>query len=266
MLIICCGMMRSGSTLQYQLTVAILEKTGKGTGFGEVRYGDCQQLLKKQLSGQMNAVKVHQFRHLKGVETAIKQGKAKGIYSYRDIRDVTTSLMKMRKTSFEKLIFETGEINECIRDFYAWTKLDNLLISRYEIMVSDLTQEVLRIAEHLDIKLSQKEAQTIADEYSIERQKNRIESWKKNQNSENKFYDPKSLLHANHINSGKTNQWQKELKPIQVAYLETMAKNWLISQNYSLTQPMLLQWLSHIFYLRYSMVQKFDRLKIYIQY
>ncbi|MEA5510198.1 sulfotransferase domain-containing protein [Crocosphaera sp. UHCC 0190] len=261
MLIICCGMMRSGSTLQYQLTLAILEKTNKGTGLGEIRDGDCQQLLQTQSDDQMQVLKVHQFRHLKGVETAITQGQAKGIYTYRDIRDVTASLMKMRKATFEKLMFHTREIEECIRDFYHWTNLDHLLISRYEIMVNDLTQEALRIADHLNINLSQQEAQVIADEYSIERQKSRISSWKNNQVNDSKFYDPKSLLHANHIDSGKLNKWVNTLTPLQVAYLETTAKDWLISQNYPLSQPLFMDWLSQVVYAKYGIAKKINRIK-----
>ncbi len=256
MLVICCGMMRSGSTLQYQLTVAILEKTQKGIGLGEIRNGDCQQLLQAHSSDQMQVVKVHQFRHLKGVETAIAQGQAKGIYSYRDIRDVTASLMKMRKASFEKLMFQTGEIQECLRDFYHWTKLDNLLISRYEVMVNNLTEEVLRIADHLNINLSKEEATIIADEYQIERQKSRISNWKNNQEKDSKFYDPKSLLHANHIDSGASNKWKTALTPVQVAYLETKAKDWLISHNYPLSQPILMDWLSQVIYAKYKIANK----------
>lgn len=256
MLVICCGMMRSGSTLQYQLTVAILEKTNQGIGLGEIRNSDCQQLLQSHSPDQMQALKVHQFRHLKGVETAIAEGKAKGIYSYRDIRDVTASLMKMRKASFEKLMFQTGEIQECLRDFHLWTNLDNLLISRYEIMVNNLTEEVVRIANHLNINLSQEEAEMIADQYNLERQKSRISNWKNNQEKDSKFYDPKSLLHANHIDSGASNKWKTALTPLQVAYLETKAKDWLISQDYPLSQPILMDWLSEIVYARYKIANK----------
>ncbi|MDJ0507683.1 MAG: sulfotransferase domain-containing protein [Crocosphaera sp.] len=260
MLIICCGMMRSGSTLQYQLTVEILEKTGKGKGCGEIRNSNCQELLEKDSSTSMQVFKVHQFRHLKGVKKAIADKQAKGIYIYRDIRDVTVSLMKMRKATFERLIFETGEIKECIRDFYNWTNLDNMLISRYESMVNNLPQEVLKIAEHLNIDISQEDAQEIADHYSIEQQKKRIKQWKNNQVNEN-LYDPKSLLHGNHISSGQHNQWNKILTPIQVAYLESISKDWLSLVNYPLTQPLTMQWLSQLTYSKYSIERKLNNLK-----
>ncbi len=259
MLIICCGMMRSGSTLQYQLTVAILEKTGKGTGYGEIRNSDCQELLEKYSSTSMQVVKVHQFRHLKGVKKAIADKQAKGIYSYRDIRDVTVSLMKMRKATFERVIFETGEIKECIRDFYNWTNLDDMLISRYDTMVNNLPQEVLKIADYLNIDISQEDAKEIADHYSIEKQKKRIQQWKTTKVNEN-LYDPKSLLHANHINSGQQNQWNKVLTPIQVAYLESISKDWLSLVNYPLTQPLPMQWLSRLTYSRYSIERKLNNL------
>lgn len=260
MLIICCGMMRSGSTLQYQLTVEILEKTGKGTGWGEIRHGNCHEILGKDSSSLMKVVKVHQFRHLKGVKEAIADKQAKGIYSYRDIRDVTVSLMKMRKATFERLVFETGEIKECIRDFYNWTNLDDMLISRYDTMVNNLPQEVLKIAHHLNIDIAQKDAQEIANHYSIEKQKKRIEKWKINKVHGNS-YDPKSLLHANHINFGKQSQWNEVLTPIQVAYLESMGKDWLSLVNYPFTQPVAMQWLSQLTYSRYSIQRKFNNLK-----
>jgi hypothetical protein len=256
MLVICCGMMRSGSTLQYQIATALVEKMGKGIGIGEVRDANCRQLINAKPEHQMQVLKVHQLRHLKGVKEALEQDEAKCIYSYRDIRDVTTSLIRMRKSTFEKVTFQTQEIKECINDFYAWTSLKNVLVSRYEEMTKDLTNEVMKISHHLGLNCSLEEAQELANEFSLKKQKMRIEQWQAQQIKESVYYDPKTLLHANHINSdGKQNNSIK-LTSLQIAYLDNMAEKWLKSQSYPIFSSLIMR---KIAYLKYKMQNKIRR-------
>ncbi len=263
MLVICCGMMRSGSTLQYQLAVSILEKTGKGTGLGEIRHGNCSDLEQGNQTGEIQVIKVHKLSHLKGVKEAIGQGKATGIYIFRDIRDVTVSLMKMRKSNFDTLIFRSKEVQQCLDDFYAWTSFDGLLISRYETMVNNLSNEVARIAAHLKIDLLPREIQAIAEAHTIDQQKDRIKTWKEVSSQESQTYEPKTLLHYNHISSGKSQQWAIDLTSIQIGYLETIAGEWLTQQDYPLSQPSYVRWTSQLVFSKYKFRRKVSRLSHY---
>lgn len=261
MLVICCGMMRSGSTLQYQLAVAVLERTGKGSALGEIRHGDCRELEKANTKGEIQVLKVHKFSYLKGAKEAIEQGKATGLYVYRDIRNVTVSLIKMRKISFEKLIFQSKDIQQCLDDFYRWNSLEGLLVSKYETMIHDLTGEVLRIAAHLNINLSHEDAQAIAENHSLNKQKNRIIAWKEGSGKDSRTHEPKTLLHYNHINSGQSKQWANSLSPLQIGHLENMASDWLHQQGYFISQPPYVHWTSRLVFGRYELMRKIVRLK-----
>jgi Sulfotransferase domain len=259
MLVICCGMMRSGSTLQYQIATELVEKAGKGIGLGEVRDADCRQLLDAKPENQMQVVKLHQLRHLKGVKEAIAQNQARCIYSYRDIRDVTYSLVRMRNSTFEKVIFQTQEIKECIDNFYAWTALDNVLISRYEDMIADLVNETLRISHHLGLACSLEDAQTIADQFNLKKQRSRIEQWQAAKQEGASGYEPKSMLHANHINSDRLQNASTKLSALQIAYLENMTETWLKSQNYTITSSSMMRKISDLSYLGYTITPKIQR-------
>ncbi|MGH2412213.1 MAG: sulfotransferase domain-containing protein [Microcystaceae cyanobacterium] len=266
MLVVCCGMMRSGSTLQYQIAVSIVEKAGKGSGLGEIRQVSCSELEKNNIKNEIQVVKVHKFEYLKGAKEAIEQGKAVGLYSFRDIRDVTVSLMVMRKTDFDRLIFHNPEIQQCLKDFYAWTSIRGMMISQYEVIVNNLTEEVLKIANHLKVDLSVEDAQAIANEYSIKKQRVRIKTWKERSGKNTRTHEPKTLLHYNHINSGQSQQWVNALTPLQIAYLENMAGDWLQMQGYSLSQPLYIHWASQLVFSRYELMRKIERLKHHWQH
>lgn len=259
-------MLRSGSTLQYQLAVAILEKTGRGSGLGDPRNVDCLELANANPSGIMQVLKVHKFKHLRQVEAAIDQGQAKCLYTYRDVRDVAVSLMNMRNISFEELIFRNKEVQQSLSDFQSWTSFDEVLISRYEEMVHNIPQEVLRIAQHLNVELSETEAIAIANHHTLDKQKQRIQQWKEGENFNPSSHEAKSLLHHNHINSGKSQQWSETLTALQIAYLESLTETWLRDRGYALSQPLLLRKASQLLYSRYQLTEKFGRLQHHIQH
>lgn len=258
-------MLRSGSTLQYQLAVAILEKTGRGSGLGDPRNVDCLELANANPSGMMQVLKVHKFKHLQNVEEAIDLRQAKCLYTYRDVRDVAVSLMNMRSIDFEELIFRNKEVQQSLGDFQAWTSLDGVLISRYEDMVNNLPQEVLRIAKHLNVELSAEEAIAIAENYTLDKQKQRIQQWKQGEDFNPSTHEAKSLLHHNHINSGKSQQWSETLTSIQIAYLESLTETWLCDRNYSLSQSFFLRTASKLLYSRYKLMGKLGRLQHHLQ-
>lgn len=255
MLVISCGMMRSGSTLQYQVAVELLQREGRGEGIGEVRNTTCQD-LEAQTHGRTHVVKVHKRQLLAGVSAAIADGYATGLYVSRDIRDVAVSLMHMRQISFEQLMFRNGEVEQALRDYEAWTALPGMLISQYEVMMADLAHEVQRIAHHLNIEITPEMATDIAAKYDLKQQQKRIQAWKSDPNYDASQHDPNTLLHHNHIRSGEAEQWRTVLTPIQIAYLEYMAGDWLRSQSYELSQPQWRQSLSRVVFLKEKMRRK----------
>ena len=81
-IVICCGMSRSGSTVQYQLVKAILEETGWGRGIGFSNKWDNKE-----------KVIVKAERYAPWLGELLDSGKAIGVSIHRDPRQVALSLL-----------------------------------------------------------------------------------------------------------------------------------------------------------------------------
>ena len=160
------------------------------------------------------------------------KNKGRAIYVYRDLRDVVTSFMSWRKCSFYTVIREQW-IEKVIRDSKSWESLENIHISKYEVLMQNLEDEVLKIAEHLDIRIDLDLAKEIAEQCSIKKQKQKI----KIMESKQEKLDSKKILHQNHISSGKSHRWMQELTASEVAYIEQKTSTWLYDHGYDLAYP-----------------------------
>ena len=237
MWIFCCGMPRSGSTVQYQLTAEIVESNGVGERVSPLPSpGSLQR--RADIGEQKKFFVVKRHGYTKEAAKLISIGQAKAIYVYRDIRDVLVSGMNLRGNSFQNLI-RCRLIEQLLEDDEKWNSVDTILVSRYETMVTNLQHEALRIARYLGIDLDESSARKIADKYSIERQQQRVQGFDYENSGEQQgelLYDPKSLLFSNHIQSGKSEQWRTALSWAEIALVEDMAYDWLNERGYAISQ------------------------------
>lgn len=243
MWIFCCGMLRSGSTLQYQLTSKIVEskRVGKRLGFIPViDRASLDSLLRSHSVNETDylVVKCHQYTN--EAAELIQNDEVKVIYVYRDIRDVVVSMMKKESKTFEEIVKSNFIKQDCLGSFHKWNSIKGILISEYKELTEDLKPEILKIAAYLEIDLDEQSVNEIADSYTFEQQKQRIQKFDYQQqgiqgDSSNVMYDPTSLLHHNHINSGKSGQWRDCLSQEEVFEIEKMTFEWLISRGYPLS-------------------------------
>lgn len=252
MWIFCCGMYRSGSTLQYQIAVDLVTRRGLGSGLGYLLPEKFRAMAARPgEENEFKVIKTHAF--IPEAEQLLRSGKAKALYSYRDIRDVIASLMTMQNSSFAKLRDE-GVCYTILKAYEDWSRFGDIHISRYEDMVADVPGEVSRIARYLEITISEEEKAAIATEYSLERQKERIRQIKPDQMGEKlngNTIDPKTQLHHNHINSGAQGKWRESLSNREVALVEHIARDWMKERGYSFSQNWLMRKSSGVsFYLR----------------
>lgn len=231
MLIFCCGLMRSGSTLQYQLTETLIQKLGRGSGYGwlpSIKNRD--EVFNRATETDPESyyiVKIHGYNP--DFLRLIEQGKASAIYVYRDLRDVVTSFMSWQNTSFEGVIREKW-IEKVLTDSQNWEALNNIHISKYETAVNNLYDEVLAIANHLSLDVRTEILQEVAEQCSLKKTQKRMQSLtQKNQKSDNQ-----NILHHNHIKSGMAQRYKKELAPTQIALIETKTAVWMKSHGYEL--------------------------------
>lgn len=246
MWIFCCGMQRSGSTLQFQITARLVEEAGLGKRVEWVRAEQFPELRQKYADDPGWKVFKH---HLCTGEMAAEfyRQNAMGVYSFRDLRDVFVSNMRKYSLSFDQL-WDGGFLSQSLFHYQRWTTLPRVLVSKYEDMVADLPGEVERIAAHLGIPCDRQRCEQIAWEYTLERQRERIEDAKRSgrlrQGIAKVLYDPYTNLHTNHIHAGEIGGWPGILSAAQVALIENQARDWLVAHGYELTQgPLQRTWL-----------------------
>lgn len=237
MWIFCCGMPRSGSTLQFQITARLVEDSGLGKRVEWCRPADFPRLRNKY----SNYKKMKVFKSHVATDDIIQEfdrQNAMGVYIYRDIRDVVVSHMRKYSTGFQDLL-KIKFIDKWIGNYYKWVNLEQVLVSKYEEVFSDLGTEVKRISNHLGLSLSQPRCLEIAAEFALNKQLDRIEKFKttlppRELNENGVTFDPHSLLHTDHIHSGEIGAWKKYLTGKEVREIEGKAGKWLETNGYRL--------------------------------
>lgn len=225
MLIICAGMIRSASTLQFQLVNAALKEAG-------IKYISkyCCNLseLKSFSQGHEDkkeyiVAKIH--FSLSDYPTLLEQDNVSCFYVQRNSFDVAASLMRKTGKDFAAIESDLATALRA-REFYLHNAnvvvcgYDNILINNYNWL------EI--ISSTLGLSLSRNKLKKIAESHSLAKQKKRISVqknvkfnigkavvWSMGKNNSGDNYillDPKTLLHKNHITSnGKSGNWKNEL-------------------------------------------------------
>ena len=238
MWIFCGGMPRSGSTLQFQLTAHLVEHAGLGSRVEWVRPNEFPSLRDKHAAARgWKVFKTHACTP--EIRAELEAGNAKGVYVFRDIRDVLVSRMKKAGVAFDHL-WEGRFLDRALTGFDAWTSIEAVLVSRYEEMVADVPGEVGRIAAHLGIAVARDECERMASEYTLARQRERIRKAKATGRLQRVpgrgvSYDPVSNLHVDHIRSGRSGEWRTVFARAEVAMIEDRTKEWLVANKYALS-------------------------------
>jgi hypothetical protein len=237
MWVFCCGMRRSGSTLQYQIVKQIVEDAKVGKGLGWV---DSEQFdhLQTKYAGENGYLVIKCHSYIENAKKLSSSGKAKAIYVHRDLRDVVVSTMVKDKTSFWQ-VMRSGLIRTVMEEYTQWNSLNDIMVSKYENMITDLTQETLKISRYIGVELHNTLANKIAEQFTIDQQVQRIQNFeydKMGKRAGRNVFDPLTLLHENHIHSGKLEQWKTALSSLEVGLVEDIACDWLIEKNYPISQ------------------------------
>jgi hypothetical protein len=234
--IFCAGMIRSGSTLQYQLASTIVEHAGVGERVGYAPEAEFERVRKEHAhqARRMLVFKAHVC--LPAFVDACTNEGALVIYSYRDIRDVAVSASRKFGKSFDELR-DAGWLDQAIDDYYKWLSLPRTLVSRYDEMRDDVAGEAARINRHLGTPLPIEEVKELARGFSLEAQKRRVSQIRERVGpdigSRDIAFDPTELLHHNHIYDGETGGWRRLLSPDQIAFLNERYAKWLAEARYA---------------------------------
>ncbi|MFW5886824.1 MAG: sulfotransferase domain-containing protein [Bacteroidota bacterium] len=232
-IILCAGMRRSASTLQYNIVKRILEISGKGKALGYAESPDIEKIIEEHLDEEGYVViKVHNYFPLAG--DLSKKGKLRVVFSYRDIRDIIVSSMyKWRNGNFDKT-YTPNYSSRLIESFRDWTSMKKVYSSSYENIIKDLYGEISKIAYFLEIELKEGEIKSLCEELDYENQKRQLSQKQNFEKTLHGEVDNETLLHKNHLRSGKAEQWRKELNNLQIAKIQREWKGWMKENNYSI--------------------------------
>jgi len=235
MLIICAGMSRSASTLQYQLVKYLIESKHVGVGIGHhyPHYNYETETIFVIKSEQP-------YSYL--IEEA-ELGRAMCVGIYRDPRDVAVSSMHFfaSRHDYNPDILLTGSYDEvisrhlpaAIRWFSVWEPYLYLCL-RYEDVYNNESrwvQHLLNIADRLSIPLTDDEATAIYAQHTIDRNL-------QTQSELTEWLDYKhSMLTHFHISPrrGVPGTYHDVLTLDQIKFIESQYKEWMQTHGYTLS-------------------------------
>jgi predicted O-methyltransferase YrrM len=240
MFLICCGMYRACSTWQYLVVSELVETQGLGQRLGFLDAVTFSHVRHSFLDNdQLLVLKCHDFHPVFG--ELIESGRAKAIYSYRDVRDVTCSLMRKMMLSFEQVVAGDSPLRKAIASYYQWTGTSDTLVQSYEAIVSNPVESVCQITAYVGLSINEQQARAIAQKFSLEANRQRAWLLTKELRKQGKdlvqsdsalLYNSHTLLHWNHFSSGPKTNWRETLGANQLLRLEPIIGRWLIDAGF----------------------------------
>ena len=229
MLILVCGMHRSGSTLVWQITRQLIgtdprlrNPRGVSTSQFPLAAADPDDLL---------MAKIH-FRSALERSDFPDEG-AKYLYTYRDPRDVVASLY--RKGRYKPEDPERGPRNSRLiarretRGDEFWTSRKDVWIGRYEDFRGDVPGLVRSLADFLDVSVDDARVNEIVAAVNLEAQEERARVAKA------AGIDDDLRITSNHITDGREGAWRDTLTADELGAIEAEVARWLVEHDYGVT-------------------------------
>ena len=129
MLVICVGLKRAGSTLQYQLCKELLAINYSLMDYGYTsKEKDLTNSFLNRNNYDCSIIKTHNyFDNLKGYS---EENNVLILSSYRDLRESSVSQMLAYKKTYSQLI-KRGWLQDDINTFYKLKKMNNVLMQDF---------------------------------------------------------------------------------------------------------------------------------------
>ena len=232
------GMPRSGSTWCYNIARSLLEHANQGTPVGFVGEKEAVDKVLQTPSPDSSPRLIKFHSTTKTSLNMLASGKAKAIYSQRDLRDVAVSLMDFENSSFDQLV--NGRLQGIMTEDARWKQADSTCHIEYADIMQQPEQVIQKIAAFLDIEADEETAARIAAACSIEATRKHIAAIQQGEAAHihtrkignGRQYDTATLLHGNHIASGETGRYRHALNSGQIRRLNSLLGEWLVKHGY----------------------------------
>ena len=227
MLVLVCGMHRSGSTLVWQITRLLLEGQPGLRNPRDVELKDFAAAAADP--DDLLMAKVH-YRPTFSDEEFPRDG-AIYLYTYRDLRDAIASLY--RKGRYTRRDPRRGPRNSRIaarRELAGndlWTSMPGVWIAKYEDFRDDVPGLVRNLAATLHVEVSDERLAAICAEVDIDAQKQRVQA------ALVVGIDEDSRITQNHITDGREGAWRDTLTEGELGAIELESGTWLVTHGYT---------------------------------
>lgn len=244
MIVICGGMIKSGSAWYVEMANKLLVAAGYADArqirerfsLGDIMLGNECYVRQLSLGSLFRLYRVKQAGHTFAVKThaplplylapLLWLNTIKATYIFRDPRDVVVSALDHgRKLRAEGITTNFGAYSTCAdllplidnyqRVWSKWDRIGGVLRVRYEDLLADTPGELRRLARHLRLTLAERTIEQIVDRYRPERLNDR----------------KKDDLH---FNRGVIGRYKQALTAGQIAVLNERYAGWLQKMGYPL--------------------------------
>jgi hypothetical protein len=241
--VICGGMYRSCSTWQYEVAAHLLEAAGLGRRLGYLSGWAFQRW--DAASGETGRFVFKSHEESPFLARALRAGRAVGLYSYRDPRDVVYSMLHKRGQSFDEFVGQ-GMVHQILANDRFWRARPGILIQRYDDLIADPAEGVRSIAEFLGIRVDIEAVRQIAGAYSQDANRQRARRLQEQlvrsgvdlaDPDSHARRDDRTLLHWNHFRSPDARSWREIATSRERAILQRLLGAWLIRQGFATDRP-----------------------------
>lgn len=198
--VVCCGMFRAASTWLYHVTLDLLPGA---TDLGFVDNGAAYLALGSPGVAERRVLKTHD-RH-EAYEGLLRSGVARGLYSYRDLRDVCYSFAFKLARSFDEVV---GLLHPIMENDRFWTAQPSVCVLRYETIVTDPVRAIGGVADFLGVAT---DPAVVATWRSLEEERKR---------------DP------GHVRTGEVGSWRTLATHTERVRMATLIQGWLVARGY----------------------------------
>ncbi|HEX4809233.1 MAG TPA: sulfotransferase [Bryobacteraceae bacterium] len=225
MLLFCDGMPRSASTWVYNVAFALLKTTFPAADIRRAVYVSPATLDATEHGADWAIMKCHRLDdHTRAV---FRAGRARAIYTHRDIYDAMASYLMMFRVSFD---FSLATMLDSLDSYDFHCETGNFLCVDYESIVNKSEDVIQRIARFLDLSVPESEIALIAESHSLQAIKELSANLK--QNGQDRLirdslscYDPETQWHVRHVRNGGIGYGHKYLLPWQIEWIEYVIRN-----------------------------------------
>lgn len=198
--------------MYWRFVLRLMQRLGAGRNVGDARLGPFEDVLlplmdnARQGSGY-RLIRTHNTHPL--IQRAFEHGVARGVYVFRDLRDVIVSftLREQCDHTLDDQDWIAAEVRRISANHHFWTGLgDAVLVTEYPTLLNNRARVFQATAQFLGLPLSRMEAEQYADEFAPGRML--------------------AELPADHINDGRAGMWHYHCTPEQATFLDRVVRKY----------------------------------------